>query len=216
MHRNYHKCDVFVLHIFPILSKDLYDFGAFTLHSKIAKSPTEINKKWNIFQKCNQAWSLSLHVKPTDFNDFGRFGGSPLSKEFNDWAKNFIIAGLGSGLAGWLLLGPLAGWAGCAGLGLGWLDWATGRPGDIIYPESIRKSWVGVGWAGWLRWLALLAGIDGLVWLPWCAGWAGLKWNRIQNIANTICWFYTYFQHFLMICDALSYNLLLPKIFVFQ
>ena len=75
LYKTYHKCDVFILHIFPTLFKELYDLDAFTFHPKIVNSSTKVNKNTNRFQKYYRTRLSLLHVKPIEFKDFGRIWG---------------------------------------------------------------------------------------------------------------------------------------------
>ena len=76
LQQTYHKCDVFVLYIFPILFDTITDLGNFTFHPQIDNLPIKINEKWHlIWNECQTPWSL-LHIKPIDFNEFDRFWGS--------------------------------------------------------------------------------------------------------------------------------------------
>ena len=45
LQQTYHKCDVFVLYIFPILFDTITDLGNFTFHPQIDNLPIKINEK---------------------------------------------------------------------------------------------------------------------------------------------------------------------------
>ena len=48
LQQTYHKCDVFVLYIFPILFDTITDLGNFTFHPQIDNLPIKIDEKLHL------------------------------------------------------------------------------------------------------------------------------------------------------------------------
>ena len=73
LHQKYHKIDVFILQVFPILLDKLNNLDAFTLHPKIDNSSMKTNGKWDRIWTYYIICLSLLHIKPIDFIKFERF-----------------------------------------------------------------------------------------------------------------------------------------------